>query len=449
MMTLGKRDNVCVFCGKEFGQPSWLRRHMMIHTGHKPYKCDICGKAFTLKGNVKQHRLTHFKPSPSDGIDLEAEIYDTTGAGGKVPKGVVLTCAYCGKLFRDRHQLTAHVRSHTGEKPFKCTVCGKGFTQKSNMKSHYVVHMKESDALKILRARPKNHFCEICTKEFQSPAHLRMHLRTHTGERPYACNICDKRFIQKTKSKRGRKRSDMYNVIVHQCHFCGKAFPGRVPLERHVRIHTGERPYRCEECGKTFIQPGHLSTHKVTHQKHLWNISQRICKFCGRIFYDKAQLTRHLRVHTGEKPFKCDVCTKSFSQKSNMKQHMLTHLQFNLISDNPNRQCGLCGKIFASKTKLARHMRIHTGEKPFECSVCQKRFNQKESMRSHMTLCGKIFYNKTKLTRHIRVHTGEKPFQCDVCKKCFSQKSNMKIHMLTHYAIFNNNTIITSNLIQL
>ncbi|XP_052763460.1 zinc finger protein 768-like isoform X10 [Mya arenaria] len=79
IMARGKRDNVCVFCGKEFGQPSWLRRHMMIHTGHKPYKCDICGKAFTLKGNVKQHRLTHFKPSPSDGIDLEAEIYDTTG----------------------------------------------------------------------------------------------------------------------------------------------------------------------------------------------------------------------------------------------------------------------------------------------------------------------------------------------------------------------------------
>ncbi|XP_052763123.1 zinc finger protein 768-like isoform X11 [Mya arenaria] len=79
IMARGKRDNVCVFCGKEFGQPSWLRRHMMIHTGHKPYKCDICGKAFTLKGNVKQHRLTHFKPSPSDGIDMEAEIYDTTG----------------------------------------------------------------------------------------------------------------------------------------------------------------------------------------------------------------------------------------------------------------------------------------------------------------------------------------------------------------------------------
>lgn len=77
--------------------------------------------------------------------------------------------------------------------------------------------------------------CPFCGKCVRSKENLKLHVRKHTGERPFVCL------------------------------FCGRAFGGKSDLTRHLRIHTGERPYHCESCGKCFARADYLSKHLTTH----------------------------------------------------------------------------------------------------------------------------------------------------------------------------------------
>lgn len=122
----------------------------------------------------------------------------------------------------------------------------------------------------------------------------------------------------------------------------------------------------------------------------------------------------HVRIiSTGKKndgptPFVCDICEKSFKDKSNLVKHVRTHTK-----EKPF-VCTIegCGKRFSHNQTLKEHMNVHCGIKPFVCSYCKKAFASEANMK-----------------RHQRIHTGDKPFVCPVCGKAFTQNGNLKTHL--------------------
>ncbi|XP_015194310.1 zinc finger and BTB domain-containing protein 7C isoform X2 [Lepisosteus oculatus] len=101
--------------------------------------------------------------------------------------------------------------------------------------------------------------CPICHKVIQGAGKLPRHMRTHTGEKPYMCTICEVRFTRQDKLKIHMRKHTGERPYI--CLHCNSKFVHNYDLKNHLRIHTGVRPYQCEHCYKSFTRSDHLHRH--------------------------------------------------------------------------------------------------------------------------------------------------------------------------------------------
>ncbi|WP_458373421.1 RHS repeat-associated core domain-containing protein [Pseudomonas laurylsulfatiphila] len=168
----------------------------------------------------------------------------------------------------------------------------------------------------------------------------------------------------------------------HTCPDCGKAFLPR-DFTQHLRVHTDERPYACEVsgCGKRFKRSSHLTVHNRTHTGD----KPYACTFpgCNLKFKQIGHRTRHLLEHTGDKPFACTFsgCNLKFKQSTQRDSHLRGH-----TGDKPYA-CTFsgCNIKFKSSSHLTYHLRGHTGDKPYACtfSGCDLKFKSSSSRAGH------------------------------------------------------------------
>ncbi|CAG9764982.1 unnamed protein product [Ceutorhynchus assimilis] len=192
------------------------------------------------------------------------------------------------------------------------------------------------------------------------------------------------------------------------CKECGKSLHSMYTYMWHTRIHTGERPYVCNICNKQFrVSQGLVRHLKETHER----IKNFKCDICDRSFTTKRNVEEHRRIHTNERPYICEMCGKSFKQKASLFVHNRSH------STEFPFTCTECPQKFKTKAPLVLHASTHTGEKPFSCDIC-----------------GRNFRIKYELKRHKLIHSEDKPFKCDLCGLVFRQKRYLRNHYRHNHA---------------
>jgi uncharacterized Zn-finger protein len=456
----------CPTCGKTFSRRTYLQLHEKIH-GDKCYKCGICDKTFRQPAGLWIHKkrqscLKRNLPSnkQSSASYATGEFDEETGHDGKRHK-----CDICSKRFTQKHLLTYHKRTHTGENPFPCTICGKMFRGEATLKIHQRTHTGQ-----------KPYKCIFCAKAFAQLGPLRQHCRkAHQTGKIYECDICKQQFekfrevlshknvhVELSKQARlspfqsetpfkkvaGDQKHELQSIGSEACSNSSieSCFVSEVDEERkdiQVSVNSGKSVWAkkkkkkrkgirgSDKCEGTAHQTSSetstkdcMITSSTKHEIYFFSVEEELSAsmVCKRTIadmdaslLDEQMLARPVKKDcqnpcVDEKKYKCNVCSQEFSCAGVLKYHTRIH-----TGENPH-SCTVCSKTFRTPGALTVHLRTHNGQKPYKCVFCSHVFTQRGALLQHCR----------------RIHFSDQIYECGVCKEKFEKHRDLSSHSQIH-----------------
>ena len=214
-------------------------------------------------------------------------------------------CHICDYGSKQLSSLKSHLASHNIGERFKCDKCEKTFGLKSNLTVHQQTHNSESFK------------CDHCHKMFTRKDSLNTHVKGQHEEKRIKCDECSKMFGTVGLLNAHKKRVHVLKSF--KCNQCGKRYKTQKTVNDHVKAVHDKVTYACNFCEHKATTVAHLKTHKesIHEQKKNW-----FCKACPFSSYTKRDFGRHMRIHTGEKPYQCKKCGQKFARLDSKKIHM-------------------------------------------------------------------------------------------------------------------------------
>uniref|UniRef100_A0A914ZVW6 C2H2-type domain-containing protein n=1 Tax=Parascaris univalens TaxID=6257 RepID=A0A914ZVW6_PARUN len=377
-----QQPHQCPLCPKSFSSASGLKQHSHIHCSSKPFRCHVCNKAYTQFSNLCRHRRIHLDGWQCGYCNTSLPSHSALIKHRSTCEAQMTALSAFYKPIAAQHSLLT-VPAHYWPQLLQIA------SAQPTIPSFSVPHVPQKDVYRCVGGsdgesspRSSGHVSELSPSERKlgSPAESNDGSVEELELSPLDLSMKAKEEIivdDEPDIKEEKEEDDAINgwtdsetrPTSETASSGGEQDSGRVESSK-VELTPAINPFSSSAFMQMLRRPFSYPT--ILPATHLTPFSSSqpsappaallpknsrdryTCKFCAKVFPRSANLTRHLRTHTGEQPYKCQYCERSFSISSNLQRHVR-----NIHNKEKPFRCDRCDRCFGQQTNLDRHIKKH------------------------------------------------------------------------------------------